>query len=140
MFDTATALATTRTSWTRSVLGQNLKRITALCLVSAGDVFLVFGSTAFFFQRSFRLSPTLLSQFRVHRENVPASPYRFNIARIFRVRLDFLAQPADMVIDRAVEQVGVAALGQIQQLVAGQCDLGPFQQGGEQAKFAAGQR
>src|SRR5476651_2461535 len=45
-----------------------------------------------------------------------------------------------MIVNRAVEQVGVAALGQVQELVAGQRDLGPFQQGAEQAEFTAGER
>src|SRR4051812_28966216 len=115
MLDTATAPATTRISCTASVFGQNLKRITALL------------SAQFSAERS--------SQFRIHREDVPASPYGFNIARILRVRLDFLAQPADMVIDRAVEQVGIAALGQIQKLIAGESYFRALQQSRQQAEF-----
>ncbi len=44
-----------------------------------------------------------------------------------------------MIVDGTVEQVGVAALGEVQQLVAGQRDLGPFQQGGQQTELTGGQ-
>ncbi len=45
-----------------------------------------------------------------------------------------------MIVDRAVEEFRFAALGEIEKLVAGERDLGPFQQRLQQAELAARKR
>jgi len=55
---------------------------------------------------------------RIHGEDVTAAPYRLDVARISGVRFDLLTQARDVIVDRTVEQVGIAALGQVEKLVA----------------------
>src|SRR5271163_3633495 len=75
--------------------------------------------------------------FRIHCEHVSATPYRLNVARIFGIRFDFFAQPADVVVDAAVKEVGVASFGQVEQLIAGEGDFRPFKKGRQEPEFAA---
>ena len=62
---------------------------------------------------------------------------RFDEPRCARIVAQFLAQAADVQIDGAVQRVGLAALGQVQQLVAVECAVRAFQQHLQQTVFAA---
>ena len=57
---------------------------------------------------------------RIRGEHVSAAPYRLDVAGILRIRLKLAAQAAHMVVDAAVEQLGVSPFGEIEQLVAGE--------------------
>ena len=60
--------------------------------------------------------------------------------RAARIELDLLAQPADLVVDAAVEDRGLAPAGQVEQLVAGQDHAGALHQDREQEELAGAER
>ena len=72
------------------------------------------------------------------RQQITFVAQRLDESRCARIVAQLLAQTADVQIDGAVERIGLAALGQGQQLVAVERAVGTFQQGLEQAVFAAG--
>ena len=74
------------------------------------------------------------------RKHVSAAPDGLYVSGILRIRLELPAQAADMIVDAAIEQLGIATLRQIEKLVAGQRDFGPFDQRAKQAEFAARKR
>ncbi len=53
--------------------------------------------------------------------------------RRLRIGLDLLAQPADLVVDGAVERLGVAPDREVEQLVAAQHQPGMVEEHAEQA-------
>ena len=56
------------------------------------------------------------------------------------IELDLLAQPADLVVDAAVERLGVAADRQIEELVAGQHQAGVVEEGASRRNSAVLER
>src|SRR3954469_8877693 len=73
-------------------------------------------------------------------ETVAVAPGRPDQFRRLRVALYLLAQPADLVVDRAVEQLRRPAAREIEELVAGQHHARTLEQHAEQAELAAGER
>src|SRR4051812_39957201 len=72
-------------------------------------------------QSRMRFTPPIPSQARdFGRERIAAAPYRLDQLGALGISLDLAAQAADLIVDRTVERGGFAALGEIEQLVAGQ--------------------
>ena len=60
--------------------------------------------------------------------------------RALAIGLDLAPQPADLHVDAAVEGVVALAVGQVDQLVAGENALGVFKKHYQQVELATGQR
>src|SRR3981081_1794560 len=58
------------------------------------------------------------------RKQIAGAAHRANDRRMGRIRLDLAAQARDPHIDRAVEGLAVARVGEVEQLLAGQDALG----------------
>ena len=78
--------------------------------------------------------------FDVGCETVAAAPVRLDQGRLLRVALDLAPQPADLVVDAAVEHVGGAPAGQIEQLVAAQHHARMVEERAEQQEFHRAER
>jgi hypothetical protein len=73
-------------------------------------------------------------------QHVAAAPHGLDQGGIAAVGLDLAAQAADLVVDRAVEQVRLAALDHVEQPVAVEHLAGVLEEGGQQAEFDRGNR
>src|SRR5262245_21712437 len=66
---------------------------------------------------------------------VAAAPDCLDQGRILRVGLDLLAEPADLVVDRALERLEGTAAGQVEEMLPRQDYPRPFEEDREQAKL-----
>src|SRR5579871_5629113 len=72
-------------------------------------------------------------------ELVAASPDRLDDLRIFWVVLDFPPQPADLVVDAAVEEIGRAPARDIEKLIACKNYVGAMQESRKEKIFSVGE-
>src|SRR5262249_6757696 len=70
---------------------------------------------------------------------VSAAPHGFDVSRVLWIGLDLLAQAAHVIVDRAIEQFCVAALGEVEKLVARERYLGSLEKGRKKPELAARQ-
>ena len=73
-------------------------------------------------------------------EPVPAPAHRLDQLRIAAVGFDFAAQPADLIVDRPVEQMRFAPLHHIEQSIAVEHLPGMVERGPQQPEFRSGNR
>src|SRR5947208_1413486 len=76
---------------------------------------------------------------RLPGQEISRPPHRLHIPRMPRVRLDLLPEAADVHVDGSVEGlVGLLALDQLEQLIAGQHAPGVARQRGEEVVLVRG--
>src|SRR5436190_3342597 len=87
-----------------------------------------------------RLTGRASQPLHVRREHVAAAPHGLDQLRIGRIFLDLLPEAADMVIDAALERGELAALAEVEQLVAAEHSARVGREGVEEAVLAGGKR
>ena len=62
-------------------------------------------------------------RFGVDSEDVAATPHRLDVSGVPWVGLQFLAKPADMVVNRSIKHIRVSSLRYIEQLISAEGDV-----------------